>query len=127
MSKILLIEDDILTIRMYTKAFTFENFHVEVAFNEAESVQKAKAVRPTVILLDVMNPHDKKFQVLEKLKQDPDTKDFPVVIMANIYEEAYVDIALSKGAIRYIDKFASEPKEILKIVKEIIVSTTSSY
>lgn len=127
MEKILLIENDLLTVRMYQRVFAFENYHIEIAFDEEEGMQKAKSVKPAIILLDVVTPHDSRFKVLERLKLDPETRDFPVVVMANIYEQEYVEIALSKGAVKYIDKFDNDPKQVAEMVREIIVSTTSSY
>ena len=123
MAKILLIvEDDPLMSRLYQKIFTFEKYSVESAGDGLEGLEKARTVKPMLILLDVMMPKMNGLQVLDKLKADPDTKDIPVVVLTNLASEKDAETALLKGAVKYIVKSEHEPKEIVAMVKEIIAA-----
>jgi len=123
MSKILLIvEDDPLMSRMYQKIFTFEKYDVDTAVNGEEGVEKARKLKPTAILLDVMMPKMNGFQVLEKLKADPDTKHIPVIMLTNLAGEKDAETALMKGAVKYIVKSEYDPKQVANMVKEIIAA-----
>ena len=83
---ILLVEDDQILIKMYTRKFEKECFKVLSAFDgQAGLDELAKAEpKPKVILLDVMLPKLDGFQVLEKVKANPATKDIPVILLTNL-------------------------------------------
>lgn len=123
-TKVLIIEDDQLIQRMYEKIFTFEKFVVELASNGQEGLDKARTVKPTIILLDVMMPVMNGIEVLEKLKQDPSTKAIPVIMLSNLAGGNDIETALSKGAVKYIIKSEYDPKQIADMVKEISAGYT---
>lgn len=124
MAKILIIEDDPLMSRMYQKIFTFEGYEVEMARDGEEGIEKVRAGKPTLILLDIMMPKMNGLQVLEKLKADPDTKAIPVVMLTNLAGQQDAETALAKGAVKYIVKSEYEPKQVTNMVKEIIAGYT---
>jgi CheY-like chemotaxis protein len=117
---ILIVEDDPLMSRMYQKIFTFEGYKVELAANGEEGVEKVKKLKPTLVLLDIMMPKMNGLEVLKKIKEDPDTKPIPVIMLTNLAGEADAENALSKGAIKYIIKSEFEPKQVANMVKEIL-------
>jgi len=124
MVKILIIEDDPLMSRMYQKIFTFEGYEVEMAVDGMEGLDKARVVKPTLILLDIMMPKMNGIEVLEKLKADPETKVIPVVMLTNLAGQQDAELALSKGAVKYIVKSEYEPKQVADMVKEILAGYT---
>jgi CheY-like chemotaxis protein len=124
MTKILIVEDDPLMSRMYQKIFTFEGYEVEMAADGQEGLDKAREVKPTLMLLDVMMPKLNGLQVLEKIKADPETKAIPVIMLTNLAGEQDAEGALSKGAIKYIIKSEHDPKEVADMVKEILAGYT---
>lgn len=124
MAKILIIEDDTLVSRLYQTAFSFEGFEVEMANNGEDGLQKAKTCKPTIILLDIMMPKMNGLQVLDKLKQDPEMKNTPVIILTNLSGTQDATTALAKGAVKYIVKSEHTPKEIMLIVKGILAGYT---
>lgn len=124
MTTILITEDDPLMSRMYQKIFTFEGFQVEMAADGQEGLDKARELKPTMILLDVMMPKLNGIQVLEKLKADPETKAIPVVMLTNLAGQQDAENALAKGAIKYIVKSEYEPKQVADMVKELLAGYT---
>lgn len=124
MAKVLIIEDDPLMSRMYQKIFTFEKYDVVMAADGQAGLDLARTEKPTLILLDVMMPKMNGFQVLEKLKSDPETKAIPVVMLTNLAGEQDAETALAKGAVKYIVKSEYEPKQVSDMVKEILAGYT---
>jgi len=124
MTKILVVEDDPLMSRMYQKIFTFEGYEVEMAGNGQEGLDKARAIKPTLILMDIMMPVMNGLEALEKLKADPETKAIPVIMLTNLAGQQDAEAALSKGAIKYIVKSEYEPKDVTNMVKEILAGYT---
>jgi len=124
MVKILVVEDDPLMSRMYQKIFTFEGYEVEMAADGMEGLDKARVVKPTLILLDIMMPKMNGLEVLQKLKADEGTKGIPVVVLTNLAGQQDAEAALTKGAVKYIVKSEYEPKQVADMVKEILAGYT---
>lgn len=124
MAKILLIEDDKLMLRLYQKAFAFEDYEVETAINGEEGLAKVKSGDPNLILLDIMMPKMHGLEVLDRLKADPETKDIPVVILTNLAGEEDAETAMAKGAVKYIIKSEHKPKEVVDMVKQVLAGYT---
>lgn len=124
MTKILITEDDPLMSRMYQRIFSFEGYEVIMASDGQDGLDKIRETSPTLVLLDVMMPKMNGFEVLEKLKSDPATKNIPVVMLTNLSSEQDAENALLKGAVKYIVKSEHDPKQVADIVKEIIAGYT---
>lgn len=125
MAKVLLIiEDDPLMVRMYQKIFKFEGFDVETAFDGEEGIEKVRKVKPTVVLLDIMMPKMNGLEVLDKIKSDPEIKKIPVIMLTNLAGQQDAEAALEKGAVKYIIKSEHDPKDIVRMVKEIMAGYT---
>lgn len=124
MTKILITEDDPLMSRMYQRIFGFEGYEVVMASDGQDGLDKIRETNPTLVLLDVMMPKMNGFEVLEKLKSDPATKNIPVVMLTNLSSEQDAENALLKGAVKYIVKSEHDPKQVADIVKEIIAGYT---
>jgi len=120
MPKVLIVEDDPLISRMYQKIFTFEQFEVEVAANGEEALEKVVVFKPELVLLDVMMPKMNGLQVLEKLKENDQTKAIPVVMLTNLAGQQDAETALAKGAVKYIIKSEYEPRQVVEMVKEVL-------
>jgi two-component system alkaline phosphatase synthesis response regulator PhoP len=120
MDKILLVEDEVLILRMYEKIFSYEGFNVITCENGIEGIKVAKSERPSLILLDIMMPKMDGLRVLETLKQDPDTKDIPVVILTNLSSDVVIKDAFSKGAAGYLVKSEIINDKIVEEVKQYI-------
>ncbi len=124
MAKILIIEDDPLMQRMYQKAFAFDGYTVLVAGDGVEGLEKVRNEKPTIILLDVMMPKMNGLDTLAKIKNDPDLKGIPVIMLTNLAGSADAEKALSMGAVKYIVKSEQEPKQVVAMVKEILAGYT---
>jgi CheY-like chemotaxis protein len=124
MIKILIVEDDPLMSRMYQKIFKFEGYEVDFAGNGEEGIEKIRSGKPTLILLDIMMPKMNGLEVLDKIKLDPATKAIPVVMLTNLAGTQDAEIALTKGAVKYIIKSEFEPKQVVNMVKEILAGYT---
>ncbi|OGG08944.1 hypothetical protein A2154_03670 [Candidatus Gottesmanbacteria bacterium RBG_16_43_7] len=121
MPKLLIVEDDPFVRRYYNRLFSRKSYQVEMAATGQEGIDKAKEYKPDLILLDIMMPVVNGIQILEKLKQDPETKDFQVVMLTVLGDEATIKKTAELGSIGYIIKSSIEPDELLKIVEGYLV------
>jgi DNA-binding response OmpR family regulator len=117
---ILLVEDDTFLAGIYQKKFEMEGFKISVADNGEKGVVDAKKKKPDLILLDILLPKLDGFGVLQKLKQDPETKKIPVILLTNLGQKDDVEKGLEAGAVDYLIKAHFKPSEIVDKVKQIL-------
>lgn len=122
MAKILIIEDDPLMVRMYERVFRLNKYDVEMAFDGKDALDKIKSseTNPDIVLLDIMMPKMSGFDVLKNIKDDPKTKDIPVIILSNLAGKEDAEKGLKMGAVSYLVKSEHEPKDVVTIVKEYL-------
>ncbi|MEX0918992.1 MAG: response regulator [Candidatus Paceibacterota bacterium] len=102
--KILIIEDDEFLRSLTAKRLEKENFNVVVAVDGETAVGLAADEKPDLILLDLLLPGLNGFQVLEKIKQNEEIKDVPVVIFSNLGQREDIEKAKSLGASDFLIK-----------------------
>lgn len=115
MKKILIIEDDESLLKAYRQMFKPEEIRIIGITSGQKGLALAKTEKPDLILLDIMLPGGiNGFDVLEKLKADPFTKQIPVIILTNLDSEEKV--AKSIGARNYLIKSDTSKDEIVKLI-----------
>jgi CheY-like chemotaxis protein/anti-sigma regulatory factor (Ser/Thr protein kinase) len=112
-SLILCIDDDAEVIDLLRRYLIPEGYSVQGASSGEEGIRLAQEIHPAVITLDIMMPDKDGWQVLRELKNNPVTKDIPVIIHSIIENRP---LALSLGALEVITK-PSEPKKVLSVVE----------
>lgn len=85
MSLILVIDDNVEFSAMISDYFGDLGFTVEIAGNGRDGLAKAKAMKPAIILLDVMMPDIGGIEVLRQLQADDDTRAIPVVVITGTF------------------------------------------
>lgn len=119
-SSILLIEDDQMISTMYQTKFSMEGNTIQTAADGAEGLEKARTLKPDIILLDIILPKLDGFSVLKELKNDPGTKKIPVILLTNLGQDDDVKKGKDLGADDYFIKSNHTPAEIVAKVKEMV-------
>ena len=105
MVKALLLVDDesdfLLLLGMYLKA---KSYKVLTACSGEEALLAVKKQPINVVLLDVMMPGIDGFEVLRRLKAEPETKAIPVIMLSASPRADYIQKAKALGAANYIGK-----------------------
>jgi len=85
MKNILIVDDDRDVFESMKIVLEAEGYAVAWATNGTEAIQKAKAARPDLMILDVMmNSDDEGFQVTYKMKQDRELCAIPIVMVTSV-------------------------------------------
>ena len=109
----ILIVDDSPTERYFLSDILIKNgFSVSTAENGEEAMQKIKADKPQLILMDIVMPVQNGFQVTRAITRDPETQDVPVIICTSKGQETDRIWGLRQGARDYIVK-PVDPQELL--------------
>ncbi len=120
--KILIIEDDLTTIKIISHLLVQNNFSVEFSQDAEEGLRKVFKEKPDLILLDIMLPGMDGFQLLTKLKATRETSHIPVIILSSLADERNVIKGLEKGASDYILKPFSPQILFFKIKKTLALN-----
>lgn len=120
MSKILLVDDDKLMVKMYQGKFEDDGYVIDIATDGEQGLLKALEFKPDLILLDIMMPKVDGLEMLKKLKERDETKNIPVILLTNVGGEEDAKNGLSLGAVAYLVKAHYDVKDIVKKVKEIL-------
>ena len=118
--KILLVEDEEIMISLLQRKLKNEGYEVDVAQDGEEGLEKIKETKPDLILLDIMMPKMGGFEMMEKMRDDPDLKKIPVVIISNSGQPVELDRARELGAKDWLIKTEFDPKEVIDKVKKQI-------
>jgi CheY-like chemotaxis protein len=98
---VLAIDDDPDAIELLQENLADAGYQVIGVRSGDAGVQKAKALRPYAITLDIMMPNKDGWQVLHELKNDPATRDIPVILLTIVDKKA---LGYQLGAADYLVK-----------------------
>ena len=116
--KILTCDDEKHIVRLIQVNLERQGYEVITAFNGLECLEKVKEDRPDLIVLDVMMPEMTGFEVLEKLKKDPETESIPVIMLTARAQDSDVLRGWQSGVECYLTK-PFNPMELIAFVKRI--------
>lgn len=125
--KILLIEDDELTIDFYKDLFkAYKGFDLEVlkwgfeAINYLKEIREGKKEKPDLILLDIILTDINGTFILEEARKYPETKDLKIFALTN-YTDPRLDQELIKTGIdKIIVKTDYSPSKLIATIKEFL-------
>jgi CheY-like chemotaxis protein len=102
--KILLAEDDRILRKAGEVSLKKKGYDVVAAVDGEDALAKARAEKPDLVLLDVMMPKMNGFDVLARIKSDPETRAIPVIMLTNLEQADEIKRATDGGAHSYLVK-----------------------
>jgi two-component system cell cycle response regulator len=101
---ILVADDEPVNLALIKRRLEWEEYQVETAENGGEAVESAKRLLPDLVILDVMMPVLDGLQACRLLKEDPSTRDIPVIFLSALDDTDTKVNGLALGANDYISK-----------------------
>ena len=115
MKKILSADDDPV-VQQFVSAILNENgYEVYTATDGEQAVAQAKAVLPDLMILDLIMPYRDGYEVLRLLREAPETRAIPVIILSAKSKEEDIIRGLEGGA----DDFIIKPFNALELVARV--------
>jgi two-component system, cell cycle response regulator DivK len=112
---LLLVEDFDDAREMYRDYLAFSGFRVETARDGQEAIDKARALAPDLILMDLSLPGIDGWEATRLLKADPATRRLPIVALSAHAMAADRERALAAGCDGFIAKPCLPPDLVLQI------------
>ena len=120
MKQILLIEDDPFLIDIYSTKLKDSGFLVEVASDGEQALEKVKAKKPDLVLLDIVLPKVSGWEILRKIKSEANLKGLKIIILSNLGQKEEVEKGVDLGVSKYLIKAHYTPSQVVEEIKEII-------
>lgn len=117
---ILIIEDDDFFRDLLKKKLLSLGFNILEAVNGEEGVAKINEKKPDLIILDLLLPNIDGFEVLSKVKTNPDISSTPVIIVSNLGQQEDVERGLKLGAVDYLIKSQFDIDGIVSKIKTVL-------
>lgn len=112
---ILLVDDNEQNLELLQAYLDDIQGPIRVARNGLEALESVGKEAPDIILLDIMMPQMSGYQVCEKLKKSPDTRDIPIIMVTALNEVGDVERAVDAGA----DDFLTKPVNRLELLTRV--------
>ena len=117
---ILFIEDEPALQKTFGDILKQEGYEMISALDGEEGLRLVTTANPDLILLDLILPKVHGFEVLKKLKENPETKDIPIIVLTNLEAMGDVEKALELGATTYLVKADYSLEEVLQKIKKAL-------
>ena len=118
MAKILLVEDDESLAAVYTARLDAEGFTVRRVANGEDALAAALDFHPDLILLDVMMPKISGFDVLDILRNTPETGNIKIIMLTALSQDADKQRAHDMGVDDYLVKSQVVIADVISHVRQ---------
>lgn len=118
-SKILLVDDDELILKVIQRILSKEGYIVKTAINGKEALELIEREKYDLLITDLMMPYSNGFEVISRFKQHPNAEGVPIIVISSVGTENAVREGLSIGADDYLRK-PIMPDELLIRVKRFL-------
>ena len=114
-SKILIADDNVPNVELLEAYLAGHDYEIDTAGDGAETLEKVRTFAPDLILLDIMMPKLSGFEVCEKLKNNPQTKDMMILMVTALSELGDIERAVNAGC----DDYLSKPVNKFELLKRV--------
>lgn len=116
--RILLVEDDDALASVYLVRLQAEGFDVRRVSNGEDALAAAISYKPDLVLLDVMMPKVSGFDVLDILRNTPETANLKIIILTALSQESDKQRAIDLGVDDYLVKSQVVITDVIERIKQ---------
>jgi len=116
--KILLVEDDEVLASVYRARLEMEDFEVMEVHDGEQALTAALRYRPDLMILDAMMPKISGFDVLDILRNTPETMNLQIIMLTALSQESDRERAKKLGVDEYLVKSQVMISDVIEKVRE---------
>jgi len=117
--KILIVDDVPENVKLLAACLANEEYEISKAYSGEECLEKVQHTPPDLILLDIMMPGIDGYEVTKKLKNDPEKKHIPIILVTALDGSDDKAKGIEAGADEYLTKPVNMT-ELLARVKSML-------
>ncbi len=121
-AKILIVDDDLDFTKALQVTLESEQYTVVTAADRTEGMEKIRAEKPDLLILDVMmSTWQDGFEMARELKKDTEFKDMPILMLTGVEERSGIEFKSTAGDPTWcpVDGFLDKPVEPGILLAEI--------
>ncbi len=121
-AKILIVDDDLDLTKALKVILESENYGVVTASDRMEGMEKIKAERPDIVILDVMMATwEDGFEMARELKKGSQFKNMPILMLTGVKDKTGIDFKSTAGDPTWcpVDGFLDKPVEPGVLLAEV--------
>jgi DNA-binding response OmpR family regulator len=118
--RILLVEDDDALANVYLTRLQAEGFEMRRVANGEDALANALSFKPDLVMLDVMMPKVSGFDVLDILRNTPETANLRIVMLTALSQESDQERAKSLGVDEYLVKSQVVIADVVDKIKHLL-------
>ena len=112
---VLVVDDDPVILKLLEVNFEMEGFEVVRASDGAEGLERARAVLPDIVILDVMMPRMTGYEVAKALREDDHTAHIPIIFVTARAQSQDVERGMELG----VDDYVTKPFDPLDLIARV--------
>ena len=116
---ILVVEDSPASMKLLVGILADAGYHARPALDGELALRSVEVKKPDLILLDFHLPGMNGLEVCKRLKDDPDTRDIPVIFISSISSSELKVKSLGAGAVDYVTKPIDPPEVLARIANHL--------
>ena|SRR6266849_2984719 len=122
MIKILLVEDTVSLLQMYSTKLKISGFGVLEAMNGEDGLQVAMTEHPELIVLDVVMPKMNGLELMKTLRRDVWGRSVPIILLTNVRPDADATLQaiMEDAPAFYLLKESTTPEDLVEKVREVL-------
>jgi two-component system alkaline phosphatase synthesis response regulator PhoP len=113
--RVLIADDNEPNVELLEAYLVGLDIEIAIAVDGQDTLDKVAAFKPHVLLLDVMMPKLSGFEVCQRLKSDPATRNVMILMVTALNELGDIERAVDAGT----DDFLSKPVNKIELVKRV--------
>lgn len=113
--KVLIVEDEESLLKLESILLTSKGFEVKGVSNGKAALESLEEDKPDLILLDIMLPEIDGFEVCQRIKANPETKNIPVIMLTA--KKSREDMA--RGELVGADWYITKPFKSAMVIETI--------
>jgi len=122
---VLSIDDSPTILRLVEMILTNAGFTVRTAAGGAKGIELARQLHPDVVLVDFIMPEVNGFQVSKTLREDPETRDIPIILVSSKGEAVGEQFVQTLGIHHYLTK-PFQPDQLVAEVRTALQATAAA-
>ncbi|HEX9122738.1 MAG TPA: response regulator [Actinomycetota bacterium] len=120
--RILIVDDDPVIVRLLQINFRLEGYEVDTASRGEVALERVRANRPDVVILDVMMPGLDGWEVCRQLKESPEVRHIPVIFLSARAQDEDRQRGYALGVDEYVTK-PFDPGHLIEIVRRALAKS----
>ncbi len=114
-TKILIVDDEEANLKYMSTLISRYGYIFDAARNGIEAIEKTKKINPDIILLDILMPEMDGIEACKRLKEDPETRHIPIIVLTALEDKETKIESLKAGA----NDFLSKPVDNMELIARI--------